>query len=45
MFSDDILGFRLRRVAVVGTEIDGNVVIQHAGVNFRCDKIGNPIAD
>jgi len=40
--SDDMLAFRLRRVAVVaGNEADGEIVINHMGVNFRCDKLGN----
>ena len=39
---DDMLAFRLRRIAVVaGNEADGEIVINHMGVNFRCDKIGN----
>ena len=42
MLGDDILAFRLRRDAVDdGIEIVGNVVIQHAGVVFLCDKLGN----
>jgi len=44
--SDDILAFRLRRIAVVvGAEIVGNIVIDHAGVLFLCDKLGSVIAD
>lgn len=38
---DDHLAFRLFRVAS-GHEIDGEVVICHAGVIFKCDKLGNP---
>jgi len=42
MEGDDILAFRVRRVdAVTGIEISGNVVIEHAGVIFLCDKLGN----
>lgn len=41
---DDNLTLRLRRIAVVdGIEIAGEVVIDHVGVIFRCDKLGNPI--
>jgi len=41
--ADDNLALRIRRVAVVdGNEIDGEVVIDHVGVTFRCDKIGSP---
>ena len=44
MVNDDILAFRVRRVAVgIGNEIAGNVVLEHAGVIFRCDKLGNVI--
>lgn len=45
MLSDDILAFRLRRVvATVGNDIgaDELVIIQHVGVIFLCDKLGNP---
>lgn len=43
MEADDILAFRVRRIAVTeGVEISGNVVVEHAGVVFRCDKIGIP---
>lgn len=43
MLGDDILTFRLRRIAVaVGNEIDGKIVINHIGVIFNCDKLGNP---
>jgi len=43
MLADDILAFRLYRIAVVlGNEIDGEVVINHVGVIFNCDKLGNP---
>lgn len=38
---DDSLSFRLRRVAS-SDEIAGEVVIQHVGVIFKCDKIGSP---
>lgn len=37
---DDIIGFRLRRIAASGAEIGGEVVATHAGVNFRRDKMG-----
>ena len=41
---DDNLALRLRRIDVVtGNEIDGEVVVDHVGVIFRCDKLGNPI--
>jgi len=43
MLADDVLGFRLRRIDVaVGNEIDGEIVINHVGVIFNCDKLGNP---
>ncbi len=46
MLGDDILAFRVRRIAVVdGVEIDGNVVFNHAGVIFLCDKPGNTTAE
>jgi len=46
MLGDDILAFRLRRIAVVGgIEIDNNVVFNHAGLIFLCDKLGNTIAE
>lgn len=46
MLGDDILAFRLRRIAVgVGVEIDNNVVFNHAGVIFLCDKLGNDTAE
>ena len=45
MEGDDILAFRVRRLAAAGTEIDGNVVIQHAGVIFLCNKLGNNTAE
>ena len=46
MLGDDILAFRVRRIAVVdGIEIDGNVVFNHAGVIFLFDKIGNTTAE
>lgn len=42
--NDDNLAFRLRRIAVVaGNEIAGEVVVDHIGVIFRCDKLGDPI--
>ena len=45
MLGDDILAFRLRRIATTGTEIDGLVVLQHAGIIFLCDKLGNTTAE
>jgi len=45
MLGDDILAFRLRRIATTGTEIDGLVVIQHTGVIFLCNRLGNAIAE
>jgi len=40
---DDILAFRLRRIAVVtGNEITGEVVVDHLGVIFLRDKLGSP---
>ena len=46
MLGDDILAFRVRRIAVVdGVEIDGNIVFNHAGVIFLCDKLGNTTAE
>lgn len=43
MVCDDVLAFRLRRIAVTeGVEIDGNIVFNHIGINFYCDKYGNP---
>lgn len=43
MLCDDILAFRLRRIDVtVNVEIDGNLVFNHAGISFYCDKYGNP---
>ena len=42
MIGDDVLAFRLRRINVTeGVEITGNVVIEHTGTIFRCDKLGN----
>lgn len=37
---DDGLGFRITRIAS-SDEIVGEVVIQHVGVLFKCDKIGS----
>jgi len=37
---DDSLAFRLTRIAS-SDEIAGEVVIQHIGVLFKCDKLGN----
>jgi len=37
---DDSLTFRLRRIAAAD-EIAGEVVIQHVGVIFKCDKLGS----
>ncbi len=37
---DDIIGFRLRRIAASGNEVGGEAVAAHAGVNFRRDKMG-----
>jgi len=38
---DDNLALRLRRIDVVdGNEIEGEVVIDHIGIIFRCDKLG-----
>ena len=46
MKGDDLLAFRLRRIdKVVGTEITGEVIIEHMGIVFRCDKLGNPTYD
>lgn len=46
MLGDDILALRLYRIAVVlGNEIDGEIAINHVGVIFRCDKLGNITAD
>lgn len=46
ILGDDILAFRMRRIAVVdGIEIDGNIVFNHAGVIFLCDKLGNTVAE
>lgn len=45
MLGDDILAFRLRRVvATVDDDIGAEelVIIQHVGVIFLCDKLGNP---
>lgn len=40
--ADDILGFRLRRIGVVvNSEMDGEVIIEHAGIIFLCDKLGS----
>ena len=39
---DDHLAFRLYRVAASDDEINGEIVVCHAGVIFRCDKYGNP---
>lgn len=40
---DDILAFRIRRIDVVtGNEMDGEVVVEHVGVIFLCDRLGNP---
>jgi len=42
MLADDMLSFRLYRIAVVlGNELDGEVVINHIGAIFNCDKLGN----
>ena len=42
MEGDDLLAFRLRRISVVtGNEIDGEVVVSHFGLVYRCDKLGN----
>jgi len=38
---DDSLAFRLTRIDS-SDEIAGEVVIQHIGVLFKCDKLGNP---
>lgn len=46
MLVDDMLSFRLYRIAVVlGNEIDGEIVINHVGAIFNCDKVGNPTAE
>ncbi len=46
MLGDDILAFRVRRIDVEdGVEIDGNLVFNHAGVIFLCDKLGNVEAE
>ena len=46
MLVNDILAFRLRRIAATGeTEITNNIVFNHAGVIFLCDKYGNPTAE
>ena len=45
MLGDDMLAFRVRRIATGGTEISGNVVIEHAGVIFLCNKLGNVSAE
>ena len=46
MEGDDLLALRLRRVNVVaGNEIDGEVVVGHVGLVFRCDKLGNVIPE
>ena len=43
---DDIFAIRIRRMSTVGgTEIDGEVVIDHVAMVFQCDKIGNPEYD
>jgi len=41
ILTDDQLAFRLYRVAA-GHEMAGELVVCHAGVIFRCDKLGNP---
>lgn len=40
LVQDDIIGFRLYRLAATEDEIAGNVVINHWGIIFRRDKLG-----
>lgn len=40
LVADDILGLRVRRIAAVGAECAGEIVINHYGVIFRRDKLG-----
>lgn len=42
ILGDDMLNFRLYRIAASSDEIAGEVVITHVGVLFLCDKIGDP---
>ena len=42
--SEDILGLRLRRIAVTeGVECAGEIVINHLGVSFRRNKMGSAV--
>ena len=40
LVADDILGLRVRRIAAVGAECVGEIVVNHYGVAFRRDKLG-----
>lgn len=40
LVADDIIGLRVRRIAAVGDECIGEIVINHYGVIFRRDKLG-----
>ncbi len=40
LLADDIIGLRIRRIAAVGAECVGEIVINHYGVIFRRDKLG-----
>lgn len=42
LVANDILGIRLRRIAAVGAECVGDIVVTHLGVGFRRDKLGAP---
>ena len=40
LVADDIVGLRVRRIAAVGAECVGEIVVNHYGVMFRRDKLG-----
>lgn len=40
LVADDIVGLRVRRIAAVGDECVGEIVVNHYGIIFRRDKLG-----
>ena len=40
---DDQLGIRVRRVAATANEIGGEIIVQHLGVIFQRNKVGDPV--
>lgn len=38
---EDVIGFRIRRIASTGTEIDNEIIVFNAIVDFEIDKLYN----